>query len=360
MLHRLPLAAWFSIGAAVIGCAQLIHLGTNGWNPTVFLHVGADFPARGRIERDFPGLDAGPNLGHDGKYNYLVAREPRFWRADPETLASLQDPGYRYARPLYPLLAGLGGNASPWGTLIGLILVQTFAGGLCGAALASFARTHHLPTAFVSVNLANPGLFSSACLLTSDLLAHALALTAWNCFDRGRFRLGVVGFALSMLAKEYYALTPLALTAAFAAQRQWRNAVAVAILPLVPIVAWKLALLAEFGAGEGQRNLDWPGWGFAESMPGWVGFRMPVGWLGISLVVGALAFAGNRRLPRQLRWACAVWSLLGLGASRLVWNDPTDLLRAIAPLGWLIAWACFRRRGDSGTPNAAVTTATRR
>ena len=189
-------------GALSVAGVLTIHLGWHHWNPTAYLQVGATTPARIPIERDFPNLALESSLGHDGKYSYLLARQPAFWRADDLTLTGLQDPGYRYARPLYPLLGGLGGQLSPGGTLVGLLVVQVLAGGLFSVALARFARWHCLPTAFVVLNLANPGISSAACLLTGDLLAIALALTAWHLVERGRLWFGIALFALALLTKE--------------------------------------------------------------------------------------------------------------------------------------------------------------
>ncbi len=341
LLHRLPLWVWFVFGALSVAAVLTIHLGWHHWNPTAYLQVGATTPARIPIERDFPELALESSLGHDGKYSYLLARQPAFWRADDLTLTGLQDPGYRYARPLYPLLGGLGGQLSPWGTLVGLLVVQLFAGGLYSVALARFARWHRLPSAFVLLNLANPGISSSACLLTSDLLAIALALTAWQLVERGRLRYGIALFALALLAKEYYVLLPLALAAAFAGQRRWRDALAIAGLPLVPILAWKLALTAAVGLGQGQSNFDRPFAGILQTYSEWPVENIPFGLFGLVIVLGTLDAVMLRRLPARLRWACLVWGLLGACTSRLVWADPHDLLRAIAPAWWLTSWAGF-------------------
>lgn len=341
MLARLPLWCWFLAGATAVAGAQAVHVGQRGWNVTSLLRVGEDAPARTRIGRDFPGLWLDPFHGHDGKYNYLVAREPAFWHADAETLAGLQDPAYRYARPLYPLLAGLGGTLPPRGTLAGLVVVQVLAGGTVAAVLAVFARRLGLPAGFVVANLFNPGLYSSACLLTCDLTALALALAGWTCAEARRFRAGAGLFALAVLAKEYYALLPLALAASLAWERRWRAAAAVGVLPVLPFLAWRAAVRAVLGGGEGLANFMWPGGGITAAAGGWDWWFVGGGLLGVGLVTATLAAAGSRRLPARLRVACATWGLLGLCASELVWRDPSDLLRAVAPAWWLATWAAF-------------------
>jgi len=357
LLHRIPLGAWFLVGALVVAGVQAVYLSRCDWNPTAFLQVGTGSPARGQIERDFPELWLEPTLGHDGKYSYLVARAPAFWKADAETLANLQDPAYRYARPLDPLLAGVGGQLSPRCTLAGLILVQILAGGLGAVALAAFARSQRLPVVFVAVNIANPGIAGSACLLTCDALAHAISVLAWYYAETRRVCVAIGLFALALATKEYYVLTPLALAAALAAHGHWRRASALAILPPIPIFCWKLVLFAAFGPGEGQGNFTWPGGGMLASATLWTTRYAPVGLLGIALVAGALVAASAPRLPARLRLACAVWGLLGLCLSELVWNDPNDLLRAIGPAWWFVSWAAFRialRSSPSPSPFASA------
>ena len=353
MLARLPLWCWFVVGAAAVAGAQAVQVGACGWNATVLLRVGEHAPARHAIGRDLPGLWLDPYHGHDGKYNYLVARHPAFWRADAETLAGLQDPGYRYTRPLYPLLAGLGGTLPPRGTLAGLILVQVLAGGTLAAALAAFARRLGLPCLFVAANLFNPGIFSSACLLTSDLTALALTLAGWTCAEARRYRWAAGLFALAVLAKEYYALLPLSLAASLAWERRWRSAAVVGVLPVLPVLAWKAAVTAVLGGGEGLANFTRPGGGIAEAAGGWDGWSVWVGRLGVVLVAASLAAAVSGRLPVRLRLACAAWGLLGVCASELVWRDPTDLLRAIAPAWWLATWAAFARFAPRPNPDRA-------
>jgi len=340
-MHSIPLWCWFLVGAATVGGAQAVHLGTRGWNVTAFLQVGEQSPARERIARDFPDLALAPQLGHDGKYSYLVAREPAFWLTDAAAREHLQDPAYRYSRPLYPLLAGLGGTLSPRGTLAGLLLVQVLAGGICGLALAASARSQRLPPAFAALNLLNPGLASSACLLTSDLLAHALSLGAWHSAAAGRRRTALGLFALALLAKEYYALTPLALACSFAIERRGRAAFAFGVLPLVPILLWKLAVTAALGVGEGQGNFTWPGGGIGAAAPKWSTAYAPAGALAIAVVLGCFIASVTPRLPAQLRWPCAAWGFLGLCTSELVWGDASDLLRALTPAWWFVSLAAF-------------------
>jgi len=336
-----PSWCWFVAGAAAAGVAQLGFVADHDGNPTALLQVGADTPTRPVIARDFPHLWLEPTSGHDGRFNYLIARQPAFWRADADTLRGIDGPGYRYTRVLYPLLAGLGGTLPPAATLAGLMLVQVLAGGAVAALCATFARRHGLSAWFVVANLFNQGVYSAAVLLTCDLTAHALALGGWLCAEARRFRAAAALFALALLAKEYYAFTPLALAAALAAAREWRAAAWVGVVPLAPVLAWKAAVYAGLGFGGGGSNFTRPGGGILEAAAGWDVWLACVGALGVALVGAALLAACSARLPARLRLACAAWGLLGLCTGWTVWGNPADLLRVILPAWWLVAWAAF-------------------
>ncbi|MBA4067034.1 MAG: hypothetical protein C0501_25650 [Isosphaera sp.] len=340
LVGRGPLGAWYLAGCGLVAATLWGHLAWFGWGPAALLQVGEVSPARGRIERELGTITLAPTQGHDGKYFYLIARCPWPAAADPELLDGLQDPGYRYARPLYPLLAGLGGTLPPRATVAGLLAVQVLAGGLLVAATVALARRNRLPTLAVAVGLSNPGVYSSAVLLTSDLLAFALALAGLAAWQRGRTGVGVVLFAAAALAKEYYALTPLALAAATARDRPG-PAAAVGLLPLLPILAWKAVVAWAVGVGEGAGNFSWPGAGAVAAAPGWT--NPYHGALAVALVVVSLAAVvrAGRTVPR---WQCLVWGVLGAVTARVVWADPADLLRVVCPAWWFAVWCWWPDR----------------
>ena len=340
----MPPWCWFAAGAAAVAVAQLGFVIDHAGNPTALLQVGADTPARPVIARDFPDLWVEPTSGHDGRFNYLIARQPAFWRADADTIRGIDGPGYRYTRVLYPLLAGLGGALPAAATLAGLALVQVLAGGAVAATTAALARRRGVTAWVVAATLCSPGLYSSACLLTCDLTALALAVGGWACADRRRVKSAAALFALALLAKEYYALMPLALAATAG---RWRDS-AWLVAALLPVLAWKAAVIAGLGFGGGGSNFTWPGGGILEAAAGWNLELAGAGAVGMALVGAALAVAAWPRPPSPLRLACAAWGLLGLCAAWSVWGNPADLLRVILPAWWLVAWAAFDRRASPG------------
>jgi hypothetical protein len=341
-VRRAPLAAWFLAGCALVAVVQCGYLAERGWDATILLQVGAPSPARAILERELGPVAVAPGQGHDGKYFYLVARHPWFWTADPEVLDGVQDPAYRYGRPLYPMLAGLGGTLPPRATFAGLVAVQLVAGGFYVVALVLLARHNGLPTLAVLVGLATPCIYSSSVLLTSDLLALTLTLLGVYCWQRTRMGVSIALFAAAVLAKEYYALTPLVLAASSVRRHPWA-ALAVGVLPLLPLLAWRVALASVLGLGEGGGNFAPPGKGILDTAGEWE--NPALGALGVLLVVASLA-AGARASRPLARWQCVVWGLLGLCASYRVWLDPADLLRVISPAWWFAIWCWCPARSE--------------
>jgi hypothetical protein len=331
---RWPLFVWFIIGCSLVSVVQWGYLAQRDFNPTALLHTGRISPARARLERELGHLYLASAQGHDGKYFYLLARHPWFWKADPEVLEGIQDPGYRYNRPLYPLLAGLGGTLSPRGTLAGMMVVEVLAGGLFAMAIVLLARFNGLPTLAVLLGFATPAIYSSSVLLTSDLLALALCLLGVYHWQRERLGISVLLFAAAILAKEYYALTPLTIAATTIRQRP-RAALVVGVVSLLPLAAWKLAVALVVGVGEGRGNFTWPGGGIIATAAHWENLRLGVFAVFVVLLSLTAVCRRSRPLPR---WQCLVWGSLGLFTSELVWLDPADVLRVISPAWWFAIW----------------------
>ncbi len=358
MVARCPLVFWFLVGCGLVIVTQAGYLFSHNWDLTTLLQVGCESPARQHLEHELGPLTFVAGLGHDGKYFYLMARRPWVCQADPETLRGLEDPGYRYGRPLYPVLAGLGGLLPPQATLVGLALVQVLSGGLLVVVLVLLARHNGLPTLAVLIGLANPAIYSSAVLLTSDLLASALVLAGILFWQHGRVRASLVFFALALLAKEYYALTPLTLAGfQFVQGRRWAS-LAVGVVPLLPLLGWKLIVLNAVGMGGGGGNFSWPGMGIWAAAPGWQDCD-PLAGLAVVLVILGLAAVARASAPLP-RWQCVAWGLLGVTASRIVWADPADLLRVVSPLWWCVVWCWYpvpQRNLVANAPSSPALTA---
>jgi hypothetical protein len=342
----LPYWLWFLCGGLLVAGTQAGFLSTRDWNPTALLQVGTVSPAKVEIGRDFPNLLIVPTSGHDGKYFYLIARHPWPGTLNAETKDGLQDPAYRFGRPLYPLLAGLLGSLPPRGVLAGLLAVQVLAGGGYLIAIVAIARRMGLPAWAVWVGAANPAVYSSAVLLTSDSLALALVMGGMHYWLGRRTRIALAFFALAALTKEYYLLTPVSLGLLSLRRFDFRQAAWLLTVPLAPIAGWKLLVWSYLGKSGGAENFTWPGVGVATAAGQW-GDAWSLEILALLVLAGALAGVVIRSNPVP-RWQCAAWVALGLLTSPIVWSDPADGLRVLAPLWWFVLWAIAGRR--SGLP----------
>lgn len=336
MLLNRPIIVWFLSGAALIGAAQCAYMLLRGGDVTRLLQVGVDSPSRPLLENELGPMTVVRGLGHDGKYHYLMARQPWFWCADPNTIAVIEDPAYRYGRPLFSILAGFGGILPPRATMAAMIAIQLLSGGLYLSALVWIARTYRLPTSFVVIGMLNPGIYSSAVMLTCDLPALALALTGVVCWQSRRNALAILLYGAAVFTKEYYAIVPLGLAMSLAMQRR-PIAFVVGVTPLLPVFLWRFALWQVFGAGSGEGNFSWPGQGFAVAAANWR-YDAALGALALFLV--ALCLIGSvLPVPPLVRWQCFLWAMLALLASRLVWSAPADLFRVLCPAWVFAAWA---------------------
>jgi hypothetical protein len=345
MANRGVVLPWFAFGCALVAIELCAFLSSRSWDSTALLKVGVDSPARGPIERELGPLALVPTLGQDGKYFYLIARQPWFWHASAETLHGLEDPPYRYGRPLYPVLAGLGGTLQPRQTLAGLIAIQVLCGGLYAALVAALAIRNGVAGLPLYLAIANPGVCFSALFLTSDLLALCGVLAGLLCWQQGRMKSSLLLFAAAALAKDYYVLTPLAL----AGWNGKRSALAFAAIPLAPLVAWRLALLAVLGPGSGAGNFTLPGKGIVDAAPHWQTMPLLMGGFSVLLIAAAVVGAVRTRVG-WLRWQCLVWSLLAITASHLVWIEPTDVLRVFSPLWTFAIWSwCIKPKAETGS-----------
>jgi hypothetical protein len=335
---------WIFFGAMLVATTQVAFCLQHGRSALSLLNTGNEAPARPWIERELGHLPPGQQLGHDGKYFYLVARHPRFWTATPEFLEALQDPGYRYGRPLYPLLAGIGGYLTPLGTLWGLIFWQVTAGAAYGAATSQLVKQLGLRVLSIPLIMLNPALFSSAALLTSDLPALAFALWGVVFCLSGQHRGAIIMFSFAILCKEYYLLIPLMVAFTRCYNREYPKAIRYAFGPVTPWLIWKIALLCHFGRDDGASNFRLDAMGFRNAADQWDSS----GWLLALLVfceIGVLVVS----IPfRRGFWVflSSPWIALAILTSEKVWNDPADLLRATAPL-WVFMCLALGERATS-------------
>ena len=344
-LTTLQFAVWLVAGTVAALCVQACFVYTSGEaNWASLLHVGSESPPRKTLVEQLGPIPDRDRTGHDGQLFYLIARDP-FNRHHTDAILAYDNPSYRYRRILFPLLAGGFGQFGPRATLWGMILLSAVGFGLAAAATVELCSRWQLPRVTALAASFNLGLMMSLIILVCDALALGLSLLAVALWYRGYAKTTYLLLALAVLTKEYYALFAIALALASWAQRRRLRAVALAVLPALPMLAW-LAFVrhAVPGGDNSMERFSLPLAGIAQSIPYWLRTDADfvvfgVFALGLTAAAGLLLF---RVRDPFLRWSCLLWSLMGLFASMLVWGPSNNILRCLAPLWTLVLLGASR------------------
>ncbi len=250
----------------------------------------------------FQNLDPAGRLGYDGQFTYYIATQG--WEATPH----LDLPAYRYQRILLAALAGWVGQAQgvavAW-SLVGINLVAVTAGV---ALLACWLRQAGLSPWYALTYGSYVGLLMAYSRDLNEPLAYGLAIGGLVSWPQRR-PLSLLAFALAALAKEQTLLLPIGLGLGMLAQRRWRPALSLVLVPL-PLLGWELHLytrLLQWGVGLGSSPGLIPLQGILSQLtlePGRLSSALFVAWPGV-VALGA-AMWGLARAPRQEGW----WLLL--------------------------------------------------
>ena len=330
-----PLVGWFLLGALVAGFALWSQLRTVEGDLAFVLRVGHESGTRSLIEAELGPIPLTEGLGHDGQYSYLIGRDP----LGLEGLPALADDGaYRYRRALYGWLAGGFGLFSPQATLFALAAWAIIGFGTATAATADVARLLDARGWAVLGVVGNLGMWLSVQLATADALAMALSMLAVSLVLRRRTGWAVVALAAAALTKDAYALFAIGLGGWLFLGDRRRPALAVTLVPAIPILLWIGWLSVQVGNGlSAKDNFAWPLVGLVESLSAWettgdlvqaIVALMALGGAGIVVVVTR---------HRLITWLTTPWIVVALISSVVVWGDGNNAVRAFAPL-WLLAW----------------------
>lgn len=296
---------------------------------TRMLRVGVESDALPFIASEFDTVLVTAGAGHDGQYNYLVARDP-FGLEGPIELAG--DPGYRLRRALLGWTAGLWGFASPSTVLLGFALLTAAGWGLATAALADLMLHFRAPRWVLVGSLGAMGMWLSVELATTDTLMMGFGLLGLALVARDRTVWAALAFSASVLAKE----TGLAFAAAAAGwlliERRYREATITAMVPAGVLVAWAGWIEAVVGGGFSTKgNVDVPLRGLLTSAVSWESGSDLV--LGLAaLLTLAVGVAGLWSRHPLVRLAILPWLALAVVSSDLVWGDGNNAARVFAPL----------------------------
>jgi hypothetical protein len=175
--------------------------------------------------------------GYDGQFMYYMAFDPFLRRFDSYRRV-VDYPPYRFGRIGYPLLIKLV-SADRW-RLFPIAMVALILGGIAVAAAGIGGLSRDIaPFAGVIVAFI-PGFWESIRIDLPEPLAAGLVIAAFWMLSRRSIRLAGVCFALAVLVRETSVIFALAAAVAELAGRRRKDALTVAALTLVPLLAWRL------------------------------------------------------------------------------------------------------------------------
>lgn len=244
-------AVWGVWAVAVIGRGDVETLPRVG---ITFLDQGAGSSA----DIDALRPDATRTFGYDGQFFLYIAIDP------VDARAYVDEPPYRYARIVYPLLARAAAvgrsELVPW-TLFGLGLAAVGAGTYL---LARYLAARGASPWYALLFGLTPGLQVAVNRDLAEPLAYAFVAGGILAFGSGHRRLVLSGtlFALAGLTRETTLLFPLAYALSLAlgladgrrARRDARGAVLLFALAVVPYVLLRAGLRAWLGIWQTERE----------------------------------------------------------------------------------------------------------
>ncbi len=243
------------------------------------------------------------------------------------------------------------------------MLVAALGVGLATASIAQIAGWLGTRLWVVFGVLANPGVWMSTQLLTSDALALGLSLTGIVLWLRQRRTWAFLIFALALLTKDQYLLVPLAVAGWAWSTGPRREAALVAVVPALPLIAWAMSLSLTLGGGFATRR-NFALLGILDSARIWRE-TFPAEQALIALTIAGLLIAtvAPLRAGRLFRWLAWPWVLLALLTSTWVCDLGNNAARVLAPL-WVFgllalsaAMGKLRRTGvhrDLQAPHASA------
>jgi len=329
-------AVWFAIGLLIAVAAHLAQGSLR--TPALTLRVGVESETSEFISSELGPIPMTEGTGHDGRYSYLVARDPLALRG----LADLEGTGgYRFRRVLYSWLAGGFGLLPPHAVLWGLIVWSAI--GLAASAAALSVLTDLLGARWWMPlgALANIGLILSVQLSTADALALGLSLWGVVLWLRGHAGWGLVALAAAALTKEHYLLFAVGMIGWDLRAGGGRTSLRRLVIVSLPVGVWMVWLAFRAGGVlSPQNNLALPFAGLVGSASNWTsGGDVALGTLAfVSVVAATMGVVVTRN--RLLAWLTIPWVVLALVSSTNVWQYGNNAVRVFAPL-WTLAWCAL-------------------
>ncbi|CAN5321819.1 hypothetical protein BH18ACT5_BH18ACT5_16390 [soil metagenome] len=327
------------VGALIAAAYVSLVMSRAAWDPTVMLAEGVQAQPQLEYAEDMLGrkVAARPELGHDGRFFFILANDP--FLLSPENHAVHLDlPTYRAQRILYPLLGGGFGLFGATATVWGLIAVNVLAAGFGSLAASAIGRmlgaSRWLGLAFII----NPGVIAELDIDGGGVVALALGLIGLYLLVRERQPWAVASLTSAVLARETMLLFVVGLVLwAWRTRKSFRPALL--LIPAAAAIVWRLysgnrldSIEPDALQVEGLlRSFDLvPLRGALRGLDLWTGTE--VLWT-LCLVAILLLFVRRAWKSRAaVAWGTWPFAILSLFLSVVVWLEPYDIARAIAPI----------------------------
>jgi len=195
--------------------------------------------------------------GYDGQFFFTLAHDPLL--KHPSTLSHLDDPKYRARRILLPGLGFLLALGQPELIPYTLALVNLLSWLLVGWVLVSRLSNAGLPVSLAVLGFCNLGVLYATGLSTSEVLAAALLLAGYECYQRQWLWSGLALLALAPLARETALVGVIAWGAAWIYQKNSKN-LGLSLLIPVPLLSWVAYVghqVQGTGGRSGWHNFTW-------------------------------------------------------------------------------------------------------
>ena len=249
---------WYlSVGIALmvaIAVGSYLLWGKFDGNITGFFRIGSELPLSPFLESSKTLMFQG-ELGYDGQQFLSIALDPGL--SNPDTIAALDHPAYRYRRIVYPLLGYCLGWGNPGWIPWALVAVNIVAIAVCTGLIGLL-----LPFQSSRFNalwlLTIPGIWMILSLSTADLLASVWGLGAILSLQKRRMGWMAGCLAWGLLTRETLLVIWLALMLSQLRRKHW-SAIAPLALSLVPLIGW-LGYIhwRQLPGGSGSGNFGWP------------------------------------------------------------------------------------------------------
>lgn len=330
-------------GTAVVGAAAVLIglvlvgkvLSEADWDVTALVAFGKAEPSTlDYAEERLGEVAARPSIGHDGRFFFIQANDPLL--LDPSEHAEFLDrPTYRAQRMFYPLLAGLGGTASPTVVVWGLLIVNLLAIGGGTMALARYAQFHGMSRWLGLAFPLNPGLMSELSLDGAGVVAFALTVGAVFAVTKGRVGWAVGLLSLSALTREVMLVAAVGTAVWLWCGGKRRIALWHAAIPLVSVVTWAVYVRLRLPGNEvvEVQEIGPPFSGIIGAFGTWLDYPAHLA-VGTAVLLLLLLFSLHMIRGRSdaLGYASMGFVAVAVLLTQQVWEASFDITRAVAPV----------------------------